>query len=345
MKLIYSVLQATSTLNQMALIKMLLEEKGWQHDYRNCVSVWDLRDEKNNAFLWFFLATIAHMGDTIVPYVFCTKPKAVYVTVEGIPNKTTIADTNMDKIDFITVSEYARMCLQHANLKVKDVVHHGVDWEKCNKLRANSEKMRKHWNKEFLGKVVFLYVGRLDPRKGLDRLSKAVMILNQTYKDKYVLLMHVNTMPQELTMVSNVLQVGTFGTLNYEDVLTMMGACDYGLFPSVCEGFGLPVLEHNAMARPVVHAWFPPLSEFSSQDFNFVFGYQQESLVDQSHYQSWIFHEYRPELLAEMMAQAIDFKNEEKEQYEEFCAKAAEHSKNWDYHKVYSRLLGHLGIS
>jgi len=345
MKLIYSVLQATSTLNQMELIKRLLEEKGWEHDYRNTVSVWDIKDEKNNAFLWFSLATIAYVGDAIVPYIFCTKPKAVYVTVEGIPNKVTIADTNMDKLDFITVSEYSKACLQHVGLRVKDVVHHGVDWEKCQKLRANSDKMRAHWNKEFGDRVIFLYVGRLDPRKGLDRLSRAVMLLNQTYKDKYVLLMHINTMPQELTMISNVLQVGVFGSISHEDVLTMMGACDFGLFPSVCEGFGLPVLEHNAMSRPVVHAWFPPLSEFSSQDFNYVFDHQQESLVDQAHYQSWIFHEYKPEILAEMMAQAIEIRLKEKKQYEEHCTKAAEHAKNWDYHNVYSRLLGHLGIS
>jgi hypothetical protein len=45
-----------------------------------------------------------------------------------------------------------------------------------------------------------------------------------------------------------------------------------------------------------------------------------------------------------MMAFAIDVKNTKPEEYQEYCAKAKEHAKKWDYHNTYPKLLSYLGV-
>jgi glycosyltransferase involved in cell wall biosynthesis len=344
MKIIISPLTAVSVINQAELIKKLLTQKGYDVVYKNTISIYDINDERNKAFLWFTLATVTFLGDAVFPYLYCSKPKAVYVTIEGIPTKANILCSNIPKLDLIAVSNFAKECLTQAGLNVIDVVHHAIDWEKCQKLREESKTLEKKWREEFKDRTIFLYVGRNDPRKGLDRLAKAISIANAELKDQTVYLIYSEGELSTLEDLPNVIRIGNFGSMDYDQVLRMIGACDYLLFPSVCEGFGLPLLEANALGRPVIHAWFPPFDEFSSKEFNFTFGYQRKVLVNQGNAQYWVFHEYRPELLAEMIKFAVITHQENRDEYNEYCQKAIEHTKNWDYKLIYPKLLKYLGV-
>jgi len=343
-KVIVSPLIAVSVTNQADLIKKLIQKRGYEVEYKSIVSVQDIQDDRNKSFLWFTLATLRHIGNAVFPYLYCKKPKAVYVTIEGIPTKANIHCSNIPRLDFIANSDFVKMCLEKADLHVIDVVHHAVDWEKCQRLRKDSEQVRSMWESEFGDRVKLLYVGRNDPRKGLDRLNKALNIVNETMRDELVVLLFTEGSLPDLEGKSNVLRVGTVNSIPYESVLRMIGACDYMLFPSVCEGFGLPVLEANAMGKPAIHAWIPPMSEFSSKDFNFVFGHYEEVLVNQANLQYWLFHNYKPERLAEMIMDAIKIFRSSKGEYDEYCNKAVEHSKNWDYKSIYRKILKHLKL-
>jgi glycosyltransferase involved in cell wall biosynthesis len=344
MKVLYNVLKATSTIQQMELIKKLLEEKGCKHEYKSTFSVFDVGSPKYDAFLWFTHATCIYLTDVVAPYLTCKKPKAVYVTIEGVPTKANFLNSNIPKLKMIAVSDFVKECLIAAGLEVIDVVHHGVDLDLCEFAETEAEMVAKKWDEEFGDRVRFLYVGRDDPRKGLDNLAKAMAILDEKYKDKYVVFFHGGGDNPQIVERPNSRRLGQFGTLPYRMVLAFMGACHYLVFPSKAEGFGLPLLEANAMGKPAIHAWFPPLSEFSDKDFNFVFEYNDEFLMNRGGVQNWIIHEYRPALLAEMMAFAIDVKNTKPEEYQEYCAKAKEHAKKWDYHNTYPKLLSHLGV-
>lgn len=343
-RIIVSPLIATSVITQADLIKKLLIEKGYDVEFKNYISTHDIRKEENKGFLWFTLATIRFIGDAVWPYIYCQKPKAVYVTVEGVLSKANTLHTNLPRLSFIANSEFTKSCLQQTGLKVIDVVHHAIDYEKCSALRKDSLTLRKKWEGEFGDRVKFLYLGRNDPRKGLDLLGKAIGILNEEHKDEFVMLLVSEGDVAGLTDQSNVMKVGQCGAMMYDDVLRIIGAPDYFVFPSMCEGFGVPLLEANAMGVPAVHAWFPPLEEFSSKDFNFVFGYQGDQIVNQGNVQYWIFHRYRPELLAEMMLHAMTIFKKSKKEYREYCEKALEHTKAWDYRKIYPKLLKHLQI-
>jgi len=343
-RIIASPLIATSVITQADMIKRLLQDKGYEVEFKNTITIHDMAKEENKAFLWFTLATIRFLGDAVWPYIACKKPKAVYVTIEGVPQKSNILNSNLPRLSFIANSKFTADCLTQAGLKVIDVVHHAIDYEKCRSLKKDSLTLRQKWEAEFGDRVKFLYLGRNDPRKGLDLLGKAVGILNEEHKNEFVVLLVSEGDVAGLTDQSNVMKVAQCGALMYDDVLRIMGAPDYFVFPSMCEGFGVPLLEANAMGIPAVHAWIPPLEEFSSKDFNFVFGYQGTEIVNQGHAQWWVFHRYRAEMLAEMMGHAINIFRKSKKEYQEYCAKALEHSKAWDYRKIYPKLLRHLNV-
>jgi len=343
-QVVISPLKAVSIINQADLIKRLIEEKGYGVFYQQYISVADVKRERNKAFLWFTIATYPFVGYAVSSYLLCKKPKAVYVTIEGVPTKSTSLSKNICKLELIANSQFVRDCLSQSGMNVVDVVHHAVNWDRCQELRKDSMQLRSKWENEYGKRVKILYVGRNDPRKGLDRLEKAIAIVNETMKVEVVFLLFTEGSTESLETQPNVLRIGSVNTLPYDQVLRLIGACDYLIFPSVSEGFGMPVLEANAMGKPAIHAWFPPLSEFSSKDFNFVFGYSEETLVRQRNLQYWIFHEYRPERLAEMIVDAIKIFNESKKEYEEYCSKALDHSRNWDFRKIYPKILNHLGL-
>ncbi|MBA7557417.1 hypothetical protein ES705_50172 [subsurface metagenome] len=264
--------------------------------------------------------------------------------MEGIPSKAHTLHSNIPKLEYVANSGFTKTCLERAGYNVIDVCHHAINWDKCRKLKEDSKTLRKKWTKEFRGRAKIIFVGRNDPRKGLDHLEKAINIVNRELKSKVIFLIFSEGKLDDLEKHTNVLRIGNVGALPHDQVLRMIGASDYLVFPSVCEGFGLPLLEANAMGIPAIHCWMPPLSEFSSKDFNFTFGFQRESLVNQANLQYWHFHEYRPEMLAEMMMEAINTYVDRKGEYKEFCKLALAHSKKWDYHTIYSKLLDRLEV-
>jgi len=343
-KVIISPLLATSTLNQVDLIKKLLAEKGFQTEFKSTISIYDIKNSRNYAFLWFTLMSFRYIGDAVFPFLECEKPKAVYVTIEGIPSRANVICSSIPRLQFIANSGFTKKCLEQVGLKVIDVIHHAVNYKLCQEVKMKSNDIKSNWTGEYGSRTKLIYIGRNDPRKALDRLAKALDILDEETRNKFILLLFSDGELGSLTKHPNVISLGTCGTIPYDQVLALMGAADYLIFPSISEGFGLPVLEANAMGIPAIHCWFPPLSEFSSKDFNFVWGYQNESMVNNANVQYWIFHEYRPELMAEMITQAINIHQTSRQEYDEYCQKALDHTKQFDYRLIYPKLLKHLGV-
>jgi len=339
-----SVLPAVSTIQQGDFIKRLIESKGYEVEYKKTISIYDIKDKDVYGILWFSLATTPYIADAVFPYLYCNKPKAVYVTIEGVPTKANIRYSNLPRLEFIAVSNFVANCLRKVGLKVKDVCHHAIDIQQCQRIMKEAKKYREKLHEKYYNKCILLYVGRNDPRKQLKLLLLANEILYSQGFHDYVLMLHTDESAKAMNWQQNVQFTTGFGSMSYQSVLKLIACADYLIFPSVCEGFGLPVLEANALGIPAIHCWFAPLSEFSNTDFNFVFDYIEEKLVSQDNLQWWIFHMYDPEHLAEMMKYAVETWKSDKEQYLEYCTKAHEHASKWDYRKIYPRLLRHLNI-
>jgi len=343
-KVLVSPLLAVSTLNQANLIKKLILSLGYDCEFKSTITIHDINRKDTYAVLWFQLALVEFLNDAVFPYIYCNKPKAIYVTIEGIPKKPNVIASNLPRLEYIANSEFTANCLKMVGMKVIDVVHHGVDMDLANKAVQSCSLLRQKLMNQFKDRCKILYVGRNDPRKGLPKLAKAVGILNDTRPDDFVLILVTEESAKNLFPKKNVVFYAPFGSLDYFKVLQLMASVDYLVFPTLCEGFGLPVLEANSVGTPAIHTWCPPLTEFSSKEFNFVYDYVEEKTVSAGASQWWLFHDYPPEFLAEMMDYAIDVFKNDKKQYAEYCMKAMEHAEKWDYRKVYRRLLKHINI-
>jgi len=332
-----SVLNSSSTNNQFGLISKLFEENNILMKRVTTVANPELEKDDVLGAFWFQLASAPFIQDAVVPYLFSNKPRIVYVTIEGVPRKGNYIHTNIPRMKFTAVSKFVAKCLTLAGLKVERITHHAIDVQISKNAVKQSDTLRRQLENEYKERVKFLYVGRHDPRKGLKNLATAIKILNDKgLSDKFVVLLITNPEAEILFKdLPNTNLIKHEGSLVYADVLKFMASVDYGVFPSFAEGFGLPVLEQNSVGKPVVHAWFEPLSEFSSQDFNFVFDFIEIQPVKCGVTQDWLFHLYPPEYLAEMMADAIDVYYNNRKEYEEYCKKAMEHTKKWDYKKIY----------
>jgi len=121
--------------------------------------------------------------------------------------------------------------------------------------------------------------------------------------------------------------------------MALLGASDYLVFPSVSEGFGLPVLESLAMGTPVVINRIPPLTEFTNEDVAIYYEYDDIEYWQTSADQYFMMHMYNPEELAKAMEKAIDLIKNNKEKYEDMKAKAITHASKWDYKNVYRKFL------
>ncbi len=159
----------------------------------------------------------------------------------------------------VTISEYS---------KREIVTHFGVADEKISVIPlgvderwfrpVSADLKRQTMKKLDLPDKFFLFVGTLQPRKNVARVIEAYRSLPQ-YVQNQIPLVIVGQAGWECDDIVSVLIARTYGKsvrwLNYlpdDDLLAIMAQAVALVFPSLYEGFGLPVLEAFAAGTPVI---------------------------------------------------------------------------------------------
>lgn len=111
-----------------------------------------------------------------------------------------------------------------------------------------------------------LYVGRINPRKNLLRLIDAFLTLRRNgFSQKLVLVGKPDWQAEEIVQrvkhLSLQQSVIFTGYVDWDDVPRFYNAADLFVFPSICEGFGLPLVEAMACGAPVVTSYGSSLEE------------------------------------------------------------------------------------
>lgn len=137
-----------------------------------------------------------------------------------------------------------------------DVIHHGID-DAWLKVATDSEK-NQVLEKYNLSPQFLLSVGTLQPRKNIDRIIQAFKLLPEELQREYKLVIVGQDGWQAGALLNEIQQLNNKGVgvwlkyVPFEDLKILYQCAKLFLFPSLHEGFGLPILEAFASKVPVI---------------------------------------------------------------------------------------------
>lgn len=165
------------------------------------------------------------------------------------------------------------------NLKNEIVNFFKVDKDKVEVIYYGVEEIFKPIDKERAKKEVFerfgikdkfiLFVGKIRPRKNLETLLEAFYFLDKKIGKRYKLVVAGpwGWLYKEVLRRLKRFKLGEkcvfTGYVDSEDLLYLYNASDLLVYPSIYEGFGLPVLEAFACGVPVITSNNSSLPEIS----------------------------------------------------------------------------------
>jgi len=162
---------------------------------------------------------------------------------------------------FIAVSKFTQKAIvEKLNIDLDKVklIYNGTE-ERVSVLDKNEARnkiIEKYGIKDT--ERIILTVGRIDPvGKNLIRLIKAVDILSRTLKDFHLFLVgdsnfpNSHLVPEEIQSRNLGKYITLTGYVELEELNIFYNAADLLVFPSVYEGFGLPLLEAMRCDLPV----------------------------------------------------------------------------------------------
>lgn len=111
----------------------------------------------------------------------------------------------------------------------------------------------------------FVYVGRLVFYKNIETIIKAIPIVKEFFPDvKFVIIgggphkSYLENLTKKLQLENNVVFKGY---VSKEEKLSIISSSSFMVFPSLCEGFGLVILESFSQRKPVLVSDVRPLSD------------------------------------------------------------------------------------
>ena len=197
--------------------------------------------------------------------------------------------------------------------KVK-VIYHGTDPDFYPEVPAS--RLDRVIKKYALPLDFLLFVGAIEPRKNLTSLIRALKIVHK--KHKKILLVIAGRKGSDYPKVQALIKknqledwVKTLDYLPREEVRCLYSLASLFVFPSLCEGFGLPLLEAMAGRLPLVVSGVSALPEIAD---------------DAALY----FDPNSPESIAGRIVEALQDKSLQKK----LIARGVERSKDFDWEKT-----------
>jgi len=266
-------------------------------------------------------------------------PSVTYVTVEGLPLKTMISPWVRRDCIFIANSRFTARMLRRVDIEVSDIIYHGVNYDIINKAKPQANVRKQQLKKQLNAEVIFGTVASSLPRKGLDRLANAIKMVSDELKDAKFYILTTPAGRNRFIGMDNVHVSTNFGKLEREEVMALIGTFDYYICSSLCEGFGLPLLEAEAFGIPVIYPDYDPLNEITHPTANFPIKWAEEEYVRFMEGIDYLFRLYSPNDMAEQIEKAYETYTCKPEEYQKLSQQVKEFAKDFDSLKTYSKFL------
>lgn len=229
--------------------------------------------------LWSHAKRIAFIHDII----FITHPKFFTLTERVYLNSMRVLGRLAHRI--CTVSENERKRIEHCGLssfEKIDVVHNGVNEIYRPLILHDVNRVAEVKSKYALPREFLLYVGRLNERKNIRNLLRAIPLLKTTS----IPLVMVGTydwkmfdLEEEINRLDIADRVIRTGYVADEDLPVLFALAKIFCFISFEEGFGLPALEAMASGVPVVVANTSSLPEVCGEAGNYADPHDPDSIA------------------------------------------------------------------
>lgn len=338
-----------SFMNQAMLIEKAAKEMGFEVEMINSTEAMKFpkeRYDKGIAFVPLWARYIYDVARLLAPWF--SRSSVLYGPVDG-PYQTNLGLFGViEHLRLVVPSQFCKDCLERNEIKVLDVIPHGIDhsdflFEDIPKYSRFKRLREKYPNR----KILFSNLNPLH-RKGLVHLAKALQILNKKIGGDYIFILHTGLeqaqkvvtklAPSEkidLTKIPNLVIEDQYAKLPFRAIAEKMTACDIYVHPSLNEGFGEPILEAAAAKRTIVCLDAGAMNEIVNEKEAYLFPMTELREEKWDNGAIAQLHEYRPEDLADAMQHAIEDEAESLEKAE----KAYKKSLDFDYRKVYKKLV------
>ncbi|MEM2259997.1 MAG: glycosyltransferase [Candidatus Methanomethylicaceae archaeon] len=264
-------------------------------------------------------------------------PSIMYVTTEGIPKEYLIHSWMKEKITYVANSNFTLQMLNAVNVRVKKVIYHGINYNILKRIKGKSNSLKKEIKNKLGIEVLFGTISGNYPRKNLKTLAFVMKNIMGRFSDIGFFISTFGDVISLFSNIKNVITEKTFGSMTREEVLALIGSFDYLIHPSLSEGFGLPVLEAQAMGVPVIFPEYEPLTEITHQSANFKVPIKEITFNSFEDGILYTLHNYDPNDMIEQIEIAYDLYKNSKSEYEDRSEKVKEFAKNFDIEKLYTQ--------
>ena len=191
---------------------------------------------------------------------------------------------SIKKVDrIITVSNYMKNEIQRY-FPCSDIrkIYNGIDLSMAVLSQDIDIKKRKTQLK--LPSDFLLSIGHFEKRKNYSSLLDAIKLLKDKGRDLSLIIVgndngekkYIADKLKNLNLEKNVI---LFSNLTNEDVLLMYSLCTAFIFPSTYEGFGIPILEAMANAKPFILSDIDVFKEIAKSQGNYFNPHKIESIA------------------------------------------------------------------
>ncbi|MCS7229667.1 MAG: glycosyltransferase family 1 protein [Candidatus Kryptonium sp.] len=162
------------------------------------------------------------------------------------------------KIFGILFKNFPSLYIVHSEFTKNDLITEwGIDEKKIKVVKLGTF-IKPHQPRDNFGSKKILFVGTIEPRKGLDKLLDAYEIIKQEIPDVELIICgkigwKVKDLVLKLNkMISTNTKVKYLGYVDDDKLINLYREVDVCVYPSFYEGFGLPPLEAMACGCPVI---------------------------------------------------------------------------------------------